>query len=421
MKIGIYREFLENASGLGGAEFIVAALAEAFEEQHDVEVIHNLTPLTPEGIEAFFGIKLQRTRFRFEDGIALGRPATMHRSRLPWMKCREAVNWNSHLSDSYDLFICLTHFLPPFCHARTGLLLVLFPAFDRSLCWPWKEASSDRRPMVSRAVNLATQIWIWKQRFQSYRHRYAISDFTRRWTKRWWDVDCGVLYPPVDIRTRPQPKQPVILSIARFTPVKQQLQLVRAFGDLARGGLGTGSITALVVSTRLRTTGATSRKSDARQDRCQSSSSRTQAGRDLESSLGSAQIFWHAMGYDKDSENEPSATEHFGIATVEAMAWGCVPVVINRGGQPEIVRHGVDGFLWDTLEELVHYTRLLMEDDELRSKMSESAGPCQPSVKEGLSKRSPISVRFPYPLRIAHSASHELNFSASMKARRNPL
>ena len=89
--------------------------------------------------------------------------------------------------------------------------------------------------------------------------------------------------------------------------------------------------------------------------------------------LGKAAVFWHAMGFGEDQDANPLAMEHFGIATVEAMARGCVPVVIKRGGQPEIVRHGVDGFLWETLEELEHYTRLLTGDSELRRTMAESA------------------------------------------------
>jgi len=41
----------------------------------------------------------------------------------------------------------------------------------------------------------------------------------------------------------------------------------------------------------------------------------------------------------------PSATESFGLAALEAMAQG-VPVVASRvGGIPEVIRHGVDGYL----------------------------------------------------------------------------
>ena len=40
--------------------------------------------------------------------------------------------------------------------------------------------------------------------------------------------------------------------------------------------------------------------------------------------------------------------EHFGITTVEAMAAGCVPVVIDKADQREIVRHVTDGYRWTT-------------------------------------------------------------------------
>jgi glycosyltransferase involved in cell wall biosynthesis len=55
------------------------------------------------------------------------------------------------------------------------------------------------------------------------------------------------------------------------------------------------------------------------------------------------------------------------------MAAGCVPVVINKGGQPEIVEHGVSGFLWDTLEELKEYTLRVARDEQLRARMSDAA------------------------------------------------
>jgi glycosyltransferase involved in cell wall biosynthesis len=86
-----------------------------------------------------------------------------------------------------------------------------------------------------------------------------------------------------------------------------------------------------------------------------------------------AKIFWHATGLDEDQNTHPELAEHFGIATVEAMAAGCVPVVINRGGQANIVQHGQTGYLWNTPEELQHYTELLAGDDVLWERMSAAA------------------------------------------------
>jgi glycosyltransferase involved in cell wall biosynthesis len=83
-----------------------------------------------------------------------------------------------------------------------------------------------------------------------------------------------------------------------------------------------------------------------------------------------AEIFWHAKGYSINEEIDPMGLEHFGITTVEAMSAGCVPVVINKGGQKEIVDNGVNGFRWDTPEELVEKTIYLIQHDDERKSMA---------------------------------------------------
>ncbi len=78
-----------------------------------------------------------------------------------------------------------------------------------------------------------------------------------------------------------------------------------------------------------------------------------------------ASVYWHATGY---SVNEPAAQEHFGITIIEGMAAGAVPVVFNSGGPPEIITSGENGYLFDTLQEMVDDTyRLATEPDHWRS------------------------------------------------------
>ena len=72
-----------------------------------------------------------------------------------------------------------------------------------------------------------------------------------------------------------------------------------------------------------------------------------------------AKIYWHASGFGENLKHHPERAEHFGISTVEAMANGAVPVVINEGGQKEIVENEKNGFLFDSQNELIEKTKTL--------------------------------------------------------------
>jgi glycosyltransferase involved in cell wall biosynthesis len=89
--------------------------------------------------------------------------------------------------------------------------------------------------------------------------------------------------------------------------------------------------------------------------------------------LAEAKVFWHSVGLSPQMETEPRYMEHFGIATVEAMAAGCVPVVAAYGGQPEIVEDECSGFLCRDMEGFVQRTVLLANAENLRMRMSQRA------------------------------------------------
>lgn len=55
--------------------------------------------------------------------------------------------------------------------------------------------------------------------------------------------------------------------------------------------------------------------------------------------------------------------EPFGVAVVEAMACGTPVIAFRRGATPELIKHGVNGFLADTEEELVSFMSRVDEID----------------------------------------------------------
>ncbi|WP_131196731.1 glycosyltransferase [Lichenihabitans psoromatis] len=65
--------------------------------------------------------------------------------------------------------------------------------------------------------------------------------------------------------------------------------------------------------------------------------------------------------------------EPWGRVVIEALACG-LPVVAHRlGGYAEIIKHGENGFLFDTADEAIAYIELLADNPDLRSAMSRKA------------------------------------------------
>lgn len=62
--------------------------------------------------------------------------------------------------------------------------------------------------------------------------------------------------------------------------------------------------------------------------------------------------------------------EPFGMAVIEALACGTPVVAMRRGAMPEIIEHGVNGFLADTEEEFAEYMQRVDEIDPADCRMS---------------------------------------------------
>jgi glycosyltransferase involved in cell wall biosynthesis len=211
----------------------------------------------------------------------------------------------------------------------------------------------------------------WDERMATYATVVANSEFTRRWISARWGVDSTIVYPPCTLEATAIAKEALIVSVGRFSTrghTKSQLDLAQAFATM---GVKDWSLTLA---------GSVGDNSEelaylkAVQAACTNGASvLTNRSRDEISQLyGRASIYWHAAGFG-NTEGIPDHYEHFGMTTVEAMSAGCVPLVFDAGGQPEIVEHGVSGFVWRTLDELGSLTRRLTSNPALLNQMSAAA------------------------------------------------
>jgi GT2 family glycosyltransferase len=82
---------------------------------------------------------------------------------------------------------------------------------------------------------------------------------------------------------------------------------------------------------------------------------------DVRELYASSSYYWHATGYGQSEVLFPERMEHFGLAVVQAMASGALPLVYAAGDVAETVADGLTGYHWRTTGELVRKTRELLD------------------------------------------------------------
>lgn len=204
------------------------------------------------------------------------------------------------------------------------------------------------------------------------------SYFTKNFIDKKLNIESKVLYPPVAIKKYKKiKKENVILHVGRFdvdsheSNYKKQDVMINVFKKMIDRGLKDWKFIMVIGTKNEDKNNVTKLKnmiSGYPIEIMENPPNRT-----LWENYSKAKIYWHATGFGEDFLKHPEKAEHFGISTVEAMGSGAVPVVINAGGQKEIIEVGKNGYLWSTLEEFSDRTMSLIENKKLLEKMSKNA------------------------------------------------
>lgn len=357
---------------MGGGEKHMGYLCQFIEEYYNNDVkidvlvhnynnidIHDENYINIEELNERFGLDLKHTYIRKLD---LKMPNNLNES----LSNKQLVE---NITKEYDLFINFMFLSKHIGKAKRNIYSCMFPPK------PYKKEIQGNF-----LKKIGAKYYDYKF-YNSYESFITNSAFTNHWLGEYWKRSKKniTIYPPVfsekEIygRYNESEKENIIVSVGRFfvgAHSKKQLEMVQMFVNNKEK----------FKNYEYHLVGAISNYEEdidylekIKELASQTSNVYIHENYSFENLLKlyrKAKIFWHGTGYGENENLNPEKMEHFGITTVEAMSFGAVPIVINKGGQKETVKEEVSGYRWNTEEECITKTLKVIENEEERINMA---------------------------------------------------
>jgi glycosyltransferase involved in cell wall biosynthesis len=328
MRVGIYDPYLDT---LGGGENYVFSIAHCLASHHKVTIFWDDTSILQKA-QKRFGIDL--TSLQVKPNIFSQKTTKRIFAMLP-----------------YDLLFIVSDGSIPLLLGRKNIVILQHPV-------PWVDGRT-----------LKTSV-----KLQRIHALFCYSQYVKEFLDKTFPKEAMVLPPCISPIGLGRGKENIIVSVGRFTKAmntKKHEVLIDVFKN---------NFDSLFKQWKLVIIGAVLEKD---MDYVRSLKEQAKGypitilhnatSEMMKGYYKAAKIYWHAAGFGEDLKKHPERAEHFGITTVEAMSAGAVPVVINAGGQKEIVQEAESGFLWNTTDELISKTKSLVTDGRLWQQLSTGA------------------------------------------------
>lgn len=333
MKIGIYDMYLDV---LGGGEKYMLSIASYLSEKHEVEIFWDYED----------AVDSAKKRFSLDlSNITLVK--NIFSSPLSFFEKKKIMQ-------SYDLIIYLSDGSIPFLFGKKNILHFQFPT-------PWVKGN-----------RLLTKI-----KLHTISRIICNSAYTKSFVDKTFHLSSSILYPPCTLITSTEKKENIILTVGRLNIISEHndFKKLERMMEIFKGKIYPKhkQWKLILVVTFF---AEDQHIIDAWKKEVKNFPIEILTNVEYEQLVkvyGRAKIYWHAAGLGEDLQKHPERAEHFGIAPVEAMSAGAVPVVINKGGIPEIVEDNKDGLVWNTEQELVEKTEKLLNDDAYRKRLASDA------------------------------------------------
>jgi len=307
-------------ASLGGGERVGMCTIEALNKISIIPDVYTTSPIKLSYLQDFYGKKI-KCRLHVIMPFSL---------RLFGIYQRLLASFYSFKLSGYDVVVNTTGvYIPLFFKSLVKrYLLYVYNPLVSVHSFTVKENSKYERSLF------------WKTYYQPYQNiikssiqklgnteLLAVSDFTKQRIIKYWNKPSLTVYPPVDVDAFSQvfdnTDREGVISIGRFTPEKNQLLQLEIAKQLP--------------NLTFRICGSANTPYYLRWYQHVKSEAEKMGLRNVEfypnvpfkklvSLIGSSKIFIHTTRY-----------EDFGLTTCEAIAGGCVPCVIDSGGQRESV------------------------------------------------------------------------------------
>ena len=340
MRIGLYDPYLDT---LSGGEKYMLTIAACLSEDNETSIFWDDTSILE---RAYNKLRIDLSKVKIEQNIFSPKISLFKRLLL---------------TKKYDYLIILSDGSIPLTLAKKTILHFQFPV-------EWIKKSDYKTKIKLSKIHTVI----------------CNSIFTKKFIDKKFNINSTILYPPTitekDINKFEKEKidkKNIILTVGRYsllpngTSIKKQEKLIQIFKEMIDNGLKNWKFY-LAISYL-----PENEKHIANLEKIAKNYPvkiiKNIGYDELKNIYSQAKIYWHAAGLGENLKKYPHLAEHFGITTVEAMAHKLVPVVIDQGGQKEIVENNINGFLWETEDELKEKTKKLMIDEKLREQMASLA------------------------------------------------
>lgn len=343
MKILFYDWALHT---IGGGQKFNCKIIEHLLKKHDVDIV-TLFPIDLKQLEKFYSVNLSKAKI-----ITLYPNSSLNPALLKIIASKRV----SHLSRNYDLFFNgdAQESVKP--KAKQN---IMYCHFFEPLWYRPSKGFIDFFKLLF--------IYLLRKFKGNYAKRYSIycnSLYTKGWLKKLWNVNSEIIYPPVDIpKIKKLKKENIILSTGRISPDKNYEFVIDVFKE-AYSSLKNYKLIICGKSDNV-----------VYLDKLKKMSKNLPvefltdvSDESLKKIYSKSKIFIQAKGMDNNDKRFPGLVEHFGMTSAEAMSYGCIPLLLNKGGYTEIVNKNT-GFIFNNKEEAVKSLVKLISNKKLLESM----------------------------------------------------